>query len=208
MPKVPTKVLVWARETAGLSEEEAAKRLNLSGADALKTFEAGEREPSRRQLVTMAGIYRRPLLTFYLPAPPRESDKGRDFRTLPAGRSVGSEALLNALLRNVQARQGLVRAALEEAEEDEPLLFVDSSCMSQGVDTLVGSMQDVLGFTAEAFRARKSLDEAFSALRAATEKAGVFVLLMGNLGTHHTDLDARTLSRLRSGRHCCALYRY
>lgn len=32
--------------------------------------------------------------------------------------------------------------------------------------------------------------DAFAALRAAAEKAGVFVLLMGNLGTHHTDIDA------------------
>ena len=31
MPKVNKEILVWARVTAGLSEEEAAKKLGLSG---------------------------------------------------------------------------------------------------------------------------------------------------------------------------------
>lgn len=45
-------------------------------------------------------------------------------------------------------RQGLVRAALEEAEEDEPLPFVASAEMRNGVDALVSAMRSVLGFNA------------------------------------------------------------
>ena len=191
MPKVNPEILIWARETSGLSVEEAARKLGLSGPARLEALEAGERDPSRRQLVNMSEKYRRPLLTFYMPAPPRERDKGQDFRTLPEGQAPGSEALLDALLRNVHARQGLVRTALEEAEEDEPFPFVGSAEIDDGVDALVRSMREVLGFTAEEFRAQRTVTDAFAALRAATEKAGVFVLLMGNLGTYHTDIDAR-----------------
>jgi Zn-dependent peptidase ImmA (M78 family) len=191
MPTVNRKILIWARKTAGLSEEEAAKKLGLSGPDRLKALEMGERDPSRRQLVNMSQKYRRPLLTFYLPKPPRESDKGRDFRTLPEGQALGSEGLLDALLRDVHARQGLVRAALEEAEEDEPLHFVGSARIGDGINALVGSMRELLGFSAEDFHAEKTVTDAFAALRSAVEEAGVFVLLMGNLGSHHTDIDAR-----------------
>lgn len=191
MPKVNREILIWARKTAGLSVEEAARKLGLSGPARLEALEAGERDPSRRQLVNMSEKYRRPLLAFYMPSPPKEMDKGQDFRTLPETPAPGSQALLDALLRNVHARQGLVRTALEEAEEDQPLPFVDSAKMGDGVDALVGSMRDLLDFTVEEFRAQKTVTDAFAVLRAATEKAGVFVLLMGNLGTHHTDIDAR-----------------
>jgi len=189
MPKVNPQILIFARETAGLSEEEAAKKLGMSGPDRLRPLEAGERNPSRRQLTNMSAIYHRPLLTFYLPNPPRGSDRGHDFRTLPEGQAPGAEALVDALLRNVQARQSLVREALEEAEEDEPLSFVGKASMAEGVDFLVDSIHETLGFSVDDFRSEKSIDRAFSALRNAIEKAGVFVLLMGNLGTHHTDID-------------------
>ena len=191
MPQVNPDILIWARETAGLSIEEAAKKLGLSRPDRLKALEVGEREPSRRQLVNMSEKYRRPLLTFYLPRPPREKDRGQDFRSLREPQTASSEALLNTLLRNVQARQQIVKSALEEAEEVEPLAFVGSASMSQGVDHLVASMREVLTISIEQFRAHKTITDAFAALRAAAEKTGVFVLLMGNLGTHHTDIDVR-----------------
>ena len=189
MPKVNPHILIWARMTAGLSEEEAAKKLGLSGPDRLKALETGERDPSRRQLLNISEKYRRPLLTFYMQKPPRESDKGQDFRTLLEAPTPSSQALLDALLRDVQARQGLVRAALEEAEEDEPLRLVGSAEIKNGVNALVGAMREALGFSAGDFRAQKTVTDAFAALRASAEKAGVFVLLMGNLGTYHTDID-------------------
>ena len=142
-------------------------------------------------LANMAEKYHRPLLTFYLPKPPLKSDKGQDFRTLPEAPPPGANALLDALLRDVQARQGLVRAALEEAEDDEPLAFVGSANITDGVDAVVASMRTILGVSLEKFRQQRTADDAFKLLRGGAEGAGVFVLLMGNLGSHHTDIDAR-----------------
>ena len=191
MPQINPEVLVWARTTAGLSVEDAAKKLGLSGPERLTEIETGQRAPTRRQLVNMSGQYHRPLLTFYLPNPPRPNEQGQDFRSLPQGHSPSSEALLRTLVRDVQARQQLVRAAMEETEEAERLNFVNSAQMSDGVDVIVRSMREVLGVTLEQFRAQKTVTDAFAVLRAGTENAGVFVLLMGNLGTYHTDVDVR-----------------
>jgi Zn-dependent peptidase ImmA (M78 family)/transcriptional regulator with XRE-family HTH domain len=190
MPRVNPEILRWARETAALALDEAAHKLGLSD-DRLAEFERGAREPSRAVLVKMAEKYRRPLLTFYLPKPPRRSDRGQDFRTLPEAPPPGDEALLDALLRDVQARQGLVRSALEEAEEDVPVAFVGSAAVADGVDAVVATMQRALGVTSEQFRAEPSADEAFKLLRGAAERAGVFVLLLGNLGSHHSAIDVR-----------------
>ena len=191
MPLVNPDILIWARETAGLTVEEAAKRLGLSNPGRLQTLEDGTREPSRRQLLNMSEKYRRPLLTFYLSERPRERDRGQDFRSLPQGSAEGPEAILNSLVRNVQARQQLVRAALEETEEDNDLSFVASAQMNRGVEALVASMQEVLRVNREEFRAQRTVTDAFAMLRAGAEQAGVFVLLMGNLGTHHTDIDVK-----------------
>ena len=69
---VNPEILVWARETAGLSVADAARKLGLSDSkrassiDKLVALESGVKEPTRAQVVKMAEKYRRPLLTFYL----------------------------------------------------------------------------------------------------------------------------------------------
>jgi Zn-dependent peptidase ImmA (M78 family) len=55
----------------------------------------------------------------------------------------------------------------------------------------VGSLRNILGVSVAEFRAQNNVTDAFALLRAAAERAGVFVLLMGNLGTHHTNIDVR-----------------
>ncbi len=76
MPAIQPKILTWARETAGLSLDEAAVALGTK-AERLASLEAGADEPTRPLLVKMAKAYRRPLLVFYLVEPPRQGDRGR-----------------------------------------------------------------------------------------------------------------------------------
>ena len=70
--------MIWARETAGLTLEEAARKLGFhdstksSAADKLATIEEGQKEPTRPQVLKMSDCYRRPLLTFYLTKPPKK----------------------------------------------------------------------------------------------------------------------------------------
>jgi len=80
-------ILTWARDTAGLSADEAARALgfndtrNRSAVQRLMALETGQEQPSRSVLLKMAQAYRRPLLVFYLAQPPRIGDRGHDFRT-------------------------------------------------------------------------------------------------------------------------------
>ena len=76
MPNVNPAILRWARETAGLAEEEAVEKLSIrdargvTGVGRLRALEDGSVTLTRALLVRMAKRYRRPLLTFYLAAPP------------------------------------------------------------------------------------------------------------------------------------------
>lgn len=122
MPQVAPNILTWARETAGLSLEQAVGKLGIRDArgeaavDRLAAMEAGRSPVSRALLLNFSKVYRRPLLTFYMGAPPRQGDRGEDFRTLP-DRNTGSEPLVDALVRDIRARQSIVRAILEDEEE-------------------------------------------------------------------------------------------
>lgn len=195
MPRIQPQILIWARETAGLSLEQAVDKLDINDArgvaavDRLKALESGEQEPSRPLLLRMAKQYRRPLIAFYMSAPPPKGDRGEDFRTLPADYSVATGALLDALLRDIKARQAMVRTVLETDEEAKPLPFVGSLRMSQGIAAAVQSLKGILKFDLAAFRAEETAEDAFALLRGAAENAGVFVLLAGNLGNHHTTIS-------------------
>lgn len=182
-------------ETAGLTLEEATKKLDLneargvSAVDRLVALETGETEPTRPMIVKMAKQYRRPLLVFYMSAPPKKGNRGQDFRTFPDGYSTADNALLDALIRDVQARQSMVRAILEDEEEAEKLPFIGSANMSDGVPTVLASIQDTLRVDQAELYAQRSPSDAFTLMRNKVEAVGVFVLLIGNLGSHHTAID-------------------
>lgn len=195
MPNVNPRILKWARETAGLSLAEAARKLDLRSARGetgelrLERFEMGEREPSKALLQKMAKQYRRSLLVFYLEAPPSRGDRGQDFRTLPDAKSSDLSPNLDVLVRNVRSRQRLVKSILED-DEGEPLAFVGSASLNDDPSEVARSIARTIDFDLSDFRGRRTLDEAFAYLRRQVEATGVFVLLAGNLGSHHTKIPA------------------
>lgn len=195
MPKVNPAIMVWARETAGFSQKEAATKLGFrdsprsSAVEKLALIERGQKEPTRPQLLKMAGQYRRPLLTFYLSKPPQKSNRGVDFRTLPQSEHSPEEALLDALIREIKARQSMVRVIMEDEDEAEPLPFVGSHRIEDGRTAVLESLKALLNIDATAYRAQRDASAAFTLLRKRTEAAGIFVLLKGNLGNYKTALD-------------------
>ncbi len=121
------EVLKWARESAGLSEDQAATELGLragrgkTAAERLRALEAGQ-PVTRPTLLKMAKVYRRPLITFYLNAPPPKGFRGEDFRNLPDP-DTRTEPLVDALVRDIRARQSILPsgARARDLDEEAPL---------------------------------------------------------------------------------------
>lgn len=78
------KLLIWARESASLSQEAVAKKLGVK-VERVRAWEAGEQNPSLAQLRNFAAATKRPLAVFYLAEPPRGFDALHDFRAGTAG---------------------------------------------------------------------------------------------------------------------------
>lgn len=192
MVAVNPEILKWARETAALSMEEAARKLGFrdsktnTAVEKLQRLESGVKKPSRAQLNKMSKAYYQPLLVFYLSQPPERDDRGEDFRTLPQ-RTIDriGNARLDLLMRDVTAAQSLVRDLLE-VEDANPLHFVNSATASQGFHNVSQDIILTLSFDIEEFRERRNARDAFVYLRQRIESQGIFVLLKSDLGSHHT----------------------
>lgn len=192
-------ILAWARETAGLSVEEAAERLGLSNSarssaiEKLSALESGDELPTRNQLLKFASTYRRPLTTFYMHEPPVVEKRGEDFRTLAGPVPAQETALLDALLRDIRARHDMVRSIIEDDDEFERLSFVGSVRINENVESAANKMKATLGIAGdrELRRGKTTPDELFAELRSRVERVGVFVLLAGNLGTHHSNISEK-----------------
>lgn len=194
MSSVNPKILIWARETAGLSLEEAAhtlgikKAYNMTAVDRLLQIENGEAILTRPLLLKMSKQYHRSLLNFYLAEPPKKGNRGQDFRTLPVDYSVVVNANLDALIRDIQARQSLVRSVLEDDDDMEPLQFINSAKICDGITSVLNSIRNTIGFCLADYRNKKDANEAFLYLRDKVEALGIFVLLIGDLGSYHSTI--------------------
>jgi Zn-dependent peptidase ImmA (M78 family) len=188
-------ILVWARESAGLNVEDAAKRLALgdtkteTSEQKLLELEKGLRRPTRAQLNKIAKIYRRPLLAFYMMTPPQKSSRGEDFRSTGAQVSERENALLDALLRDIRARQEMVRDILEDLDEASRKDFVASSSLAEDANAVAKRISGALRIPERRADWGRNPTEFFKQLRTATEALGVFVLLIGDLGSHHSALS-------------------
>src|SRR5215203_4372401 len=77
-------ILKWARTSARVSLEKAAKTISKSStADRIKEWESpeGKEGPSLSQLKKLARLYRRPVEVFSLPYIPKEFPRLKDFRS-------------------------------------------------------------------------------------------------------------------------------
>jgi len=193
--QINPRMLSWARETAGLSLEEAAEKLGLkdsakaSAAEKLRALEAGERAPSETRLQKAVSVYRRPLISFYLPEPPRRGERGEDFRTVTGTVSQRDNGLLDALMRDVRARQQMLREVLVDEDEAMPLPFVASARIEHGARAVAASIRNTLGVTEGHQKLARDPAGLFALLRTAAERIGVYVLLLGDVGSHHSDIS-------------------
>jgi Zn-dependent peptidase ImmA (M78 family) len=188
-------ILIWARDTAGLSVEEAAHALGFkdaldrTAAERLEAMESGREEPSRSVLLRMTRVYHRSLLVFYLMERPLTGDRGEDFRRAPGVKPPEYDPTLDALIRDIRGRQGIVKDLLEQAEPRR-VDYVESVAMDMPPAELAHRIAKRLDFSLAEFRQQANIQAAFSYLRSKVEGSGTFVLLLGNLGSYHTNIPS------------------
>src|SRR5258708_2903329 len=104
-------LITWARETAGFTLPEAAKKLDIEE-ERLAAWEdpANENAPSIPQLRKLAGVFKRPLAVFYMAEVPKKFEVMRDLRRLPG---AGARRYSPALELEIRAATERRELALE-----------------------------------------------------------------------------------------------
>jgi len=68
---VKPDLLIWARESAGFTKEDAANKLRIK-LQRLEDWEAGASRPTIKQLRKLGQLYKRPIAVFYLDEKPTD----------------------------------------------------------------------------------------------------------------------------------------
>ena len=180
-------ILAWARTRAGLGLQEAAARFGIKMAR-LESIENGEvgAVVSRTLFKKMVTAYRQPALVFYLSRPPEPEDYGAEFRKAVESESKEVSIVLESLVRNAWVRQSIVKSTMESEDEARPVSFVGTLSIQEGEHHAVEVLTRTIGGeqTLEDYHSRSNAREAFNIVRRSIEKAGVFVILKGDLGNY------------------------
>jgi len=114
---IKPELLVWAREDAGLSIEEAAGKIKVTPEYLGACERDGNTRLTVRQLRILSNAYKRPLAFFYLPAPPPKSAELRDFRRPSEEPPEPESAKLRYEIRRARYRRKVALDLLEEIGE-------------------------------------------------------------------------------------------
>jgi Zn-dependent peptidase ImmA (M78 family) len=169
-------MLVWARESARLTLEQAAAKISTAP-EKLKACEAGEAHLTFAQFMKLAREYKRPLSLFYLKEPPSGWSPIQDFRKLP-GTEAGFSPKLTYAVRQAHERREL---ALDlRAEIDEPVTpFTLTATLDQDPETVGAAVRAYLGIT-DALQGEWRT-KGFENWRAAIEAKDVLVFMVPRL---------------------------
>ena len=190
-------LLQWARTTAGLSLEDAVRRAKLkpphqhkgepttTAEDRLAAWEEGREAPSLAQLEKLAKAYHRPLVTFFLPKPPAQVATLTDYRTVQDTPPESPE--FAALKRRIFLLHRELRGIAAD-EQAEALPFVGSCTVKEGVAATADAIRSALGI-APVEGAQQFGGDVFRFLRDKAQEAGLYVVLMGDLGSHHSKVE-------------------
>jgi Zn-dependent peptidase ImmA (M78 family)/DNA-binding XRE family transcriptional regulator len=169
-------VLVWARESAGMTVETAAEKIGVR-TDQLSAWERAETRPSIPQLRKVAEAYRRPLAAFYLPEPPLRFEVMHDFRRLASDSRTGGRTPQLALeIRRAFDRREWALELWSELDQPPVPAFSATASVDDPIEQTASRLREELKVSVEEQSRWRQDNEAFRGWRHKAEQAGVLAL--------------------------------
>lgn len=170
---VKPEMLIWARESARMEIETAAKKARVSP-ERVELWERGEERPTINQLRKLGNAYKRPIAVFFLPEPPSDFQAMRDFRRLPGSGARRESPELIFEIRSARNRREVAVELLRTIGE-EPSEFPLEASLDDDTERLAGEIREFLMVDVNDQIAWKSGYDSFNNWRSALENAGVLV---------------------------------
>ncbi len=169
---ITPRVLKWARTRLGLDLVTAARQIGAKE-DQLAGWESGVKQPTVKQLYTLAEKYGQPPAVFYLSNPPADEPLPHEFRFLPEAQGIVDQTLVKEI-RRVQRLREEATDLLVELGEQSPSFHI-SAVLDNNPEAVARELRDLLGVNLQDQFAWKSTATARKAWTDSIEKLGVFV---------------------------------
>ena len=170
---VNTELLCWARERAGLTQDDLIGKFRK-----LPEWEDGKKRPTLKQVEAFARAVHVPVGYLFLTEPPEETVPIPDFRTF-AGQTVTrpSPNLLDTIY-TCQERQSWYRD-FARVEREPELAFVGSATVATPPNVVAAEMRKTLDFNLDAQRSCRTWTDALRLFIEQADKASVLVMISG-----------------------------
>ncbi len=178
---VKSELLLWARGSAKVKLEDAAKAVHVSP-KRIEQWETGEDAPTVNQLRTLAKKYRFPLAVFYLPEPPLDFQPLRDFRRLPDFEDGTISPNLAYHIRNAHERRE-VALELNDELRNQPESFALKAKLNDDPEEVGQKIRDFLGVEDEAQKRAARAGRVFDFWRRKIEEHDILVFVVS--GPHY-----------------------
>lgn len=167
-------LLVWARKSAGMTLEDAARRLKMSS-DGLNGWEKGEVKPTTKQLRKAAQVYKQSFAVFYLDEVPEAFiPPVRDYRHLP---EVGQSKLSPELFLDIRLALNHREQFLDLLEQQNisPVGFSKETSLVKDAERVGQGIREWLNINFERQREWRDTRIGFNVWRETIESKGVIV---------------------------------
>ena len=193
-------MLTWAREQAGLSVADVAGLARISplkskkgvegksSAERLIDWESGVEFPTFSQLQALAKVFQRPIMTFFLAKPPVVSTKLVDFRTIDSRPHLKDSPAFAKLKRRLELLQDNL-SDIAKTTGQQPVEFVNTIDTSADIEKFVQLARKTLGISFEEQRKVSDDIALFRLFRTKIQESGVYVVIEGDLGSHHSSVS-------------------
>ena len=171
--EINPKLLVWARNSVGLSISSVAKKIK-SSIQNLEDWETGKAKPTIPQLRKLAKLYKRPIAIFFLPEPPLTFDAMKDFRKAFDLELVPQSPALFIEIRRAYYKREIALELANEIQEDIPF-FTESIGISDDHDNISDLVRNSLAVEIEKQFSWKDNYEAYNYWKENIESKGVLV---------------------------------
>jgi Zn-dependent peptidase ImmA (M78 family)/DNA-binding XRE family transcriptional regulator len=171
-----SRLLVWARKSAGYTVEQAAQRLRVKP-ERLAAWEEGSARPTVKQLRRLGTMYGRPLAVFYLPEPPRGPQPVRDHRRIWGEEPEGISPTLRKEIDIADDRRKLALELLSLQGEAPPRFRLETE-LNENADAVAARFRRTLGISLDEQLGWQERYAGFNAWRDAIEEVGALVLQM------------------------------
>lgn len=164
-------LLIWARERAGLSKDEAAKKFKR-----FAEWESGHSAPTYPQLEQLSEALKVPIAVFFFPEPPEVPSINETFRTLPEAELDQLPSRIRILMRKAKAMQLNLVELTGGRNPADRLITRDLEFRSNtDIHRMASLVRDYIGISTDDQQRWRDDETALNEWRAALLRVGIFI---------------------------------